>query len=199
MVEVKIESIRASLMSEHRVVILKDVGSERLLPIWIGRCEAEAIAIRLQNIEISRPLTHDLLNNAIAEMGGKVAHITVSDLRNNTFYAQILVDLNGRSVKIDSRPSDAIALAVRANATIFVAEHVLDNVTREPATVQERLDLLRQRREMLYERIDQLTSQLADEEFIADTPAEVLEQLQKQREEMQAECDAIDQVLEKLG
>jgi len=125
MVEVKIESIRASLMSEHRVVILKDVGSERLLPIWIGRCEAEAIAIRLQNIEISRPLTHDLLHNAIAEMGGKVAHITVSDLRNNTFYAQILVDLNGRSVKIDSRPSDAIALAVRANATIFVAEHVM--------------------------------------------------------------------------
>ena len=125
MVEVKIESIRASLMSEHRVVILKDVGSERLLPIWIGRCEAEAIAIRLQNIEISRPLTHDLLNNAIAEMGGKVAHIAVSDLRNNTFYAQIFVDLNGRSVKIDSRPSDAIALAVRANATIFVAEHVM--------------------------------------------------------------------------
>lgn len=139
MVEVKIESIRASLMSEHRVVILKDVSSERLLPIWIGRCEAEAIAIRLQNIEISRPLTHDLLNNAIAEMGGKVAHITVNDLRNNTFYAQILVDLNGRSVKIDSRPSDAIALAVRANATIFVAEHVMAeaSIIPEPDITEE--------------------------------------------------------------
>jgi bifunctional DNase/RNase len=139
MVEVTIESIRASLMSEHRVVILKDVSSERLLPIWIGRCEAEAIAIRLQNIEISRPLTHDLLNNAIAEMGGKVAHITVNDLRNNTFYAQILVDLNGRSVKIDSRPSDAIALAVRANATIFVAEHVMAeaSIIPEPDITEE--------------------------------------------------------------
>jgi hypothetical protein len=141
MVEVKIESIRASLMSEHRVVILKDVNSERLLPIWIGRCEAEAIAIRLQNIEISRPLTHDLLNNAIAEMGGKVAHITVNDLRNNTFYAQILVDLNGRSVKIDSRPSDAIALAVRANATIFVAEHVMAEASIIPESdITEEMD-----------------------------------------------------------
>jgi bifunctional DNase/RNase len=141
MVEVKIESIRASLMSEHRVVILKDVSSERLLPIWIGRCEAEAIAIRLQNIEISRPLTHDLLNNAIGEMGGKVAHITVNDLRNNTFYAQILVDLNGRSVKIDSRPSDAIALAVRANATIFVADHVMAEASIIPESdITEEMD-----------------------------------------------------------
>ena len=73
MIEVKIESIRASLMSEHRIVILKDTESERLLPIWIGRCEAEAIAIRLQNIETPRPLTHDLLNNAIGEMGGEIA------------------------------------------------------------------------------------------------------------------------------
>lgn len=125
MIEVKIESIRASLMSEHRVVILKDTNSARLLPIWIGRCEAEAIAIRLQNIETPRPLTHDLLNNAIAEMGGEISHITVNDLRDNTFFAQITVDLNGRSVKIDSRPSDAIALAVRADATIFVEEHVM--------------------------------------------------------------------------
>ncbi len=125
MIEVKIESIRASLMSEHRIVILKDTDSERLLPIWIGRCEAEAIAIRLQNVETPRPLTHDLLNNAIAEMGGEIAHITVNDLRDNTFFAQIIVKLNGRTVKIDSRPSDAIALAVRANATIFVEEHVM--------------------------------------------------------------------------
>lgn len=132
MVTVKIESIRASLMSEHRLVVLKDVNSERLLPIWIGRCEAEAIAIRLQNVEILRPLTHDLLNNAITEMGGQVSHITVNDLRNNTFYAQIAVNMNGRSVEIDSRPSDAIALAVRANATILVAEHVMAEASIVP-------------------------------------------------------------------
>ncbi len=132
MIEVKIESIRASLISEHRIVILKDTGSERLLPIWIGRCEAEAIAIRLQNIETPRPLTHDLLNNAIAEMGGEISHITVNDLRDNTFYAQISVNMNGRSITIDSRPSDAIALAVRANATIFVEEHVMATASIVP-------------------------------------------------------------------
>ena len=125
MIEVKVDSIRASLMSEHRVVILKDLEAERFLPIWIGRYEAEAIAIRLQNIEVPRPQTHDLLNNAIAEMGGNISHIVVSDLRNDTFYAKITVNMNGRAVEIDSRPSDAIALAVRANATIFVEEHVM--------------------------------------------------------------------------
>lgn len=141
MIEVKIESIRASLMSEHRVVILKDINSERLLPIWIGRCEAEAIAIRLQNVETPRPLTHDLLNNAIAEMGGEISHITVDDLRNNTFYAKIAVDLNGRSMSIDSRPSDAIALAVRANATIFVEDHVMAEASIVPESdITEEMD-----------------------------------------------------------
>ena len=141
MIEVKIESIRASLMSEHRVVILKDTSSTRLLPIWIGRCEAEAIAIRLQNVETPRPLTHDLLNNAIAKMGGEISHITVNDLRDNTFFAQISVNLNGRSVQIDSRPSDAIALAVRADATIFVEEHVMAEASIVPeADVTENAD-----------------------------------------------------------
>ena len=141
MIKVKIESIRASLMSEHRIVILKDTASERLLPIWIGRCEAEAIAIRLQNVETPRPLTHDLLNNAITEMGGEIAHITVNDLRDNTFFAQITVNLNGRTVEIDSRPSDAIALAVRANATIFVEDHVMAEASITPETdVTENVD-----------------------------------------------------------
>lgn len=125
MIEVKVDSIRASLMSEHRVVILKDLEDERFLPIWIGRYEAEAIAIRLQNIDVPRPLTHDLLNNTIGELGGEIAYILVNDLRNDTFYAKITVSLNGRTVEIDSRPSDAIALAVRAGATIYVEEDVM--------------------------------------------------------------------------
>ena len=132
MIEVTIESIRASLMSEHRLVILKDIHSERLLPIWIGRCEAESIAIRLQNIETPRPLTHDLLNHAITDLGGKIISITVHDLRNSTFYAHIAVNLGKRLVKIDSRPSDAIALAVRADATILVAEHVMAEASIVP-------------------------------------------------------------------
>ena len=125
MVEVKVESIQISLMSDHRVILLKEIESERLLPIFIGPYEAEAIAIRLREIELPRPLTHDLLNNAITEMGGKVSHITINALRNDTFYAYITVKLNGRKLEIDSRPSDAIALAVRANASIFVEESVM--------------------------------------------------------------------------
>jgi len=123
--EVKVESIQISLMSDHRVILLREIESERLLPIFIGPYEAEAIAIRLREIELPRPLTHDLLNNAITEMGGKVSHITINALRNDTFYAYITVKLNGRKLEIDSRPSDAIALAVRANAPIFVEEDVM--------------------------------------------------------------------------
>jgi uncharacterized protein len=125
MIEVTIDSIRASLMSEHRVIILKDVETYRYLPIWIGRYEAEAIAIQLQGIETPRPLTHDLLKNAIGEMGGEISHITVNALRNDTFYAYIAVDVNGHTIEVDSRPSDAIALAVRAGATIYVEENVM--------------------------------------------------------------------------
>ncbi len=134
MIKVKIDSIQVSLMSEHRVVILKDVNTERYLPIWIGPYEADAIAIRLRNVEIARPLTHDLLKNVIAKMGGEVSHIIVDDLRNDTFYANVAVDLDGRRVKIDSRPSDAIALAVRANAPIFVTEDIMAQAGITPET-----------------------------------------------------------------
>ena len=125
MVEVKVESIQVSLMTEHRVVLLKEVDAERLLPIFIGPYEAEAIAIRLRGIEVPRPLTHDLLNNVIGDLGGEISHIVVNDLRNDTFYARISVDVNGQRMEIDSRPSDAIALAVRADVPIFVEEEVM--------------------------------------------------------------------------
>jgi bifunctional DNase/RNase len=125
MIEVTVDSIRVSLMSDQRVVTLKEIHAERYLPIWIGPFEAEAIAIRLQHRTFSRPLTHDLLSNVISKMGGKVAYIVVNDMRDSTYYARIIMDLNGQQVEIDSRPSDAIALAVRAGATIFVEEDVM--------------------------------------------------------------------------
>jgi len=133
-IEVKVDSIQVSLMSEHRVIILKDINTEWYLPIWIGPYEAEAIAIQLQNIEVARPLTHDLLNSVIAEMGGKISHIVVDELHSDTFYASITVNLNGRRLKIDSRPSDAIALAVRANVPIFVEESVMAQAGIVPET-----------------------------------------------------------------
>jgi bifunctional DNase/RNase len=132
MIEVRVDSIRVSLTSDQRVVTLKEVHSERYLPIWIGMYEADAIARRLQNRPFSRPLTHDLLNNVIAEMGGEVSRIVVTDMRDNVYYASIIVDVDGQVLEIDSRPSDAIALAVRAGAAIFVDEQVMAQAGHTP-------------------------------------------------------------------
>ncbi len=126
MIEVKIAGIQVSLMSQHRVVLLKELGSERYLPIWIGPYEAEALSIELQKVTVARPLTHDLLRNVIEAMGGVVQYIVVSELRDDTFYARIVISLNGRMIEVDSRPSDAMNLAVRTRAPIYVAEEVMD-------------------------------------------------------------------------
>lgn len=125
MVEVTIDSIRVSLMAQHRLVVLKEIDTQRYLAIWIGPDTAEAITMQLQSVAVQRPMTHDLMGNIVQEMGGKISHIVVSDLRNDVFYAQIVLDIDGTSIEIDSRPSDALALAVRASAKIFVNEEVM--------------------------------------------------------------------------
>lgn len=132
MIEVIIDSIRVSLMSQHRIVVLKDTNSDRYLPIWIGPCEADAITTELQEMPPQRPLTHDLLKTVIREMGGTVKHILVNDLRNDVYYARVVVEVDGKTVEIDSRPSDAIALAVRVKASVFVADSVMDRAAIEP-------------------------------------------------------------------
>jgi bifunctional DNase/RNase len=126
MIEMSIDSIRVSLMNYQRVVILKEKNSDRYLPIWIGPAEAEAIAIKLQNVTVPRPLTHDLLNSAIDTLGAAVSSIIVNDLKNDTFYAKIIMDVDGKSVELDSRPSDALALAVRTGVPIYAEESVMD-------------------------------------------------------------------------
>lgn len=126
MVEMTIESIRVSLTNYQRVVILKEKDSDRYLPIWIGPAEADAIAVRLQDVSVARPLTHDLLRHVIDELGAEVQYIFVNDLSNDTFYARIMLKVGERDLEIDSRPSDAIALAVRAEVPIFADESVLE-------------------------------------------------------------------------
>jgi bifunctional DNase/RNase len=121
-----IESIRVSLMNYQRVVILKEKDSDRYLPIWIGPAEADAIAVRLQDVQVARPLTHDLLRGVIDQLGASIDHILVNDLSNDTFFAKIVLQVDGRSLDIDSRPSDAIALAVRAQVPIYADESVLE-------------------------------------------------------------------------
>jgi len=126
MQEMLIDSIRVSLMNYQRVVILKEKSSDRYLPIWIGPAEADSIAVKLQDVSVPRPLTHDLLNLVITSLGGSVSHIVVSDLQNDTFFAKILIQRDGDSLEVDSRPSDAIALAVRVKVPIYVEETVLE-------------------------------------------------------------------------
>jgi hypothetical protein len=113
-------------MNYQRVVILRDKSSDRYLPIWIGAAEADAIAVQLQEVAVARPLTHDLLRSVIDTLGAHVNHVIVNDLSNDTFYARIVLDVNGGSMEIDSRPSDAIALAVRVKVPIYADESVLD-------------------------------------------------------------------------
>jgi bifunctional DNase/RNase len=142
MIECKIESIRVSLVTQHRVVILKEVkieGSERYLPIWIGPYEADAIALELQEVPMQRPFTHDLLRSIVGELQARVTHILINELRDDTFYARIVLDANGRHAEVDSRPSDAIALAVRVKCPIYVDDGVLERagVTLDSETESE--------------------------------------------------------------
>jgi len=130
MIEMTIDSIRVSLMNYQRVVILEEKGAEdavkRYLPIWIGPAEADAIAVKLQSVTVPRPLTHDLLHSVIDALGATIDSIIVSDLKNDTFYAKIILNVDGGQIEVDSRPSDALALAVRVEAPIYVEESVLD-------------------------------------------------------------------------
>lgn len=127
MVEVVIDSIRVSLMSQQRIVILREVGADRYLPIWIGIYEAESITIALQEVEVARPLTHDLLKNIFKQLNAQIVRVEVISLQDDTFYGNIVAEVNGRSLNIDSRPSDALALAVRAHVPIMVSSSVMDS------------------------------------------------------------------------
>ena len=126
MIEMAVDSIRVSLMNYQRVVILKEKETSRYLPIWIGAAEADAIAVKLQGTSVQRPLTHDLMQSVINVLGGKVNSIVISDLQKDVFFAKILLNRDGEQIVIDSRPSDAIALAVRVQAPIYAEEDVLN-------------------------------------------------------------------------
>lgn len=129
MIEVKVVNVAIDANSKMPVIVLKEKTGEKTLPIWIGLFEAQAIALALENVKPPRPLTHDLAKSLIEKLKGKVDRVVISDLRNNTFYAEILIKRDGESIKVDSRPSDAIAIALRLNVPIFIDETVLDKVS----------------------------------------------------------------------
>ncbi len=132
MLEVTVEAIQVSLISPHRIVLLKEVERERYLPIWIGACESEAIAMRLQGITPPRPLSHDLMLNLIRELGASLEFVVVTALRNDTFYARLALTRDEEPLFLDCRPSDAIALAVRAEVPIYVEDEVMQEVGLTP-------------------------------------------------------------------
>lgn len=127
MVEVVIDSVRVSLTNQQRVVVLRETNNERYLTIWIGPYEAEAITIALQEIEVARPQTHDLLKNILTTLNARLLRIEVVSLKEDVFYGNLVVEVEGRTVYIDSRPSDALALAARAHVPVLVAREVMDS------------------------------------------------------------------------
>ena len=126
MIEVQIDSVRVHLMTPQRLVVLKQIGSERYLPIWVGPYEAEAITVALQEVEMIRPLTHDLLKNVFGAFNARIKRIEIVKLQNEIFYGSIVAEVDGREVNVDSRPSDAIALSVRAHVPILVHHSVME-------------------------------------------------------------------------
>lgn len=132
MIEVQIDSVRVHLMTPNRLVVLKQINSDRYLPIWVGVYEAEAITVALQEVEVSRPLTHDLLKNVFNAFNAHITRIEIVKLENDTYYGAIIADVNGKEVRIDSRSSDAIALSVRAHVPILVHASVMDAASIVP-------------------------------------------------------------------
>jgi hypothetical protein len=146
----KIKGLVIDPISKMPIVVLQDLETGRILPIWIGVFEANAIALKIENVHTPRPMTHDLLHNILSRLAVEVERITVNDIRNNTFYAAIHCRRDGLSLVIDSRPSDAIALALRTDAPIFVEEEVvlraqsltLDTTPENPENLRKWLETL---------------------------------------------------------
>jgi bifunctional DNase/RNase len=145
LVEVVVESVRVHMLSSQHVVLLKQTDRERYLPIWIGPWEANAIASRLQGVSPERPLTHDLFVATLERLGVTVKRVIVSSLAEETFHATLELESNGRTIEIDARPSDALALAVRTGVRVFADQEVMDRAGVEPEVeVDEKLEVFRE-------------------------------------------------------
>jgi bifunctional DNase/RNase len=145
LVEVTVESVRVHMLSSQHVVLLKQTDRERYLPIWIGPWEANAIASRLQGVVPERPLTHDLFAATLEKLGAEVRRVIVSSLAEETFHATLELELDGRTIEVDARPSDALALAVRTGVRIYASQAVMDRAAVEPELqVDEKLEVFRE-------------------------------------------------------
>ena len=138
-IEMTIKGLTVDRATNMPIILLRDKDGDRVLPIWVGGAEANAIAMQIENVSVPRPMTHDLLKNVIQDLHGDIKKIVVYDLKENTFYAMIYVSTNGEVVALDSRPSDAIALALRVKAPIFVEEEIITKAKTSPMGGPEEL------------------------------------------------------------
>jgi bifunctional DNase/RNase len=141
-IEMTIKGLMVDPITNMPIIILRDKEGQKVLPIWVGVSEANAIALQIENISTPRPMTHDLLRNVIADLKASVQKIVVCDLQDNTFYALIYLSLHGETLAVDARPSDAIALALRTRAPIFVEDAVIDNAKMDISAEQADSDRL---------------------------------------------------------
>ncbi len=179
MIEVIIESVRVSLTNQHRIVVLREREGNRHLPIWIGAFEAESITLALQEIEVARPQTHDLLKNTINTLNGRLVRIEIVSLRDDVFYGNLVIEVNGELVHVDSRPSDAIALAIRCRVPVLMSSEILDMAGFVPEEEiddtdeeepEEKVDVNEDRLSVFEDFLESLDRGESDEE--SDTPAD---------------------------
>jgi uncharacterized protein len=164
MQEMQIYGVSFDLVGKQPIVLLKTAEGNKFLPIWIGHPEAAAILMKLQSATTPRPMTHDLVTDMLEQLGAQVTRITVTELRENTFYAQITVQLDGSEIDVDSRPSDAIALAIRADAPIYAA----DDVIEESAIEFEGEEVTEEEIESKVSEFKQFLDQVTPDEFAVE-------------------------------
>ena len=139
--QVRVQGLFLDPITERPILVLRHEEGNRFLPIWIGAPEANAIALRLEGVEVPRPMTHDLMQGMLEKLSAQVVKVLICDLQENTYFAQIILSAHGQEAIVDSRPSDAVALAVRTGAPIFVREEIFDRATKaeEPTTAEEQV------------------------------------------------------------
>ncbi|HZL71836.1 MAG TPA: bifunctional nuclease family protein [Planctomycetota bacterium] len=142
-IEMNIKGLMIDPITNMPIIILRDQEGQRILPIWVGVFEANAIALQIENVQTPRPMTHDLLKNIIDDLSAQVERIVVTELKENTFYARIHLRKNGHSIEVDARPSDAIALALRTRSPIFVEEAVIQNARSVENSRESSMDVTR--------------------------------------------------------
>jgi bifunctional DNase/RNase len=197
-IAVELSRILISEFGEQQVIFLREKNGDRNFPIMIGIAEALAIDRRLKGRPTPRPMTHDLLATIIAAMGGKLLKIVINDIVDHTFIATLHIRHGSEILKIDSRPSDAIALGAAFETPIFVAEHVIDSVLNDQPSMEDKIELLRRRMAMLREAIVEISQRLGDDDFLNTATEDVIEEHRRQLGEMKQELEAIERVLKKV-